>query len=335
MFAAFSGYVILRLILNQIGGDERIAYAGIASGLIIAFAAIVFEERVKKTPLRVVAGGAIGLIIGLIVANLLTYPLVLHFFNNAYIEFSAYIFTNCVIGYLGLTIGMRKGDEFDVGVFGGVSGTAEEEGPPLVVDTSVIIDGRIADICGTGFVEGTLTVAQFVLGELQHIADSSDPVKRARGKRGLDVLKRIQESGEVNVQITDRDFPKIKEVDMKLVALARELGGKVLTNDVNLNKVADLQGVKVLNINTLASALKPVVLPGELMEMLVLKEGREEGQGVGYLDDGTMVVVDNGRECVGKTVTVEITSILQTAGGRMVFSKLREGPRPPVRLHVT
>lgn len=325
-FASSSGYFILTVV------DERLAIIGLISGILIAVLAIVFEERVKRTPLRIVLGGAFGLITGLTVANLLTYPIIPQFNNDRYLELLAYLFTNSIIGYLGLSIGMKKGDEFDgPGIlqhFKGASAEAKaNEKPakmPLIIDTSVIIDGRVAEICETGFLDNTLVVPQFVLQELQYIADSPDPMKRVRGKRGLDVLKSVQGNDKVSVVITDKDFPEVKEVDSKLVSLAREMGGKILTNDSNLNKIAELRGVPVLNINKLATALKPVVLPGEMMHILVLKEGKEHGQGVGYLEDGTMVVIDNARDHLGKTIDVSITSVLQTTGGRMIFSKVRE-----------
>src|SRR3990170_8112487 len=302
-----------------------------ASGYLIAVLAIFFEKRIRRTPLRIVLGGAIGLILGLTVANLLTYPLMLNY-KSEYFVLAIYLITSIIIGYLGLSIGMRKGDEFDwhkaIAIFTehqkGVHEKPKTAARPLVIDTSVIIDGRIAEVCETGFIDERLIVPQFVLQELQHIADSSDPVKRARGKRGLDVLKQIQANNKTIVEITEKDFPEIKEVDTKLVALAKDLSGKILTNDANLNKVAELHGVKVLNLNKLATAMKPVVLPGEVMNILVLKEGKEHGQGVGYLEDGTMVVIDNAREFVGKAIDVNITSVLQTTGGRMIFSKVKE-----------
>ena len=198
-----------------------------------------------------------------------------------------------------------------------------------VLDTSVIIDGRVADVCETGFLEGTLIVPQFVLRELQQIADSSDVLKRNRGKRGFDVLQRLQRMAKVTVRIHDQDFPQIREVDRKLIELAKTLGGKVVTNDYNLNKVAELSGVPVLNINELSSAIKPVVLPGELMHLHVLKEGKEAGQGVAYLDDGTMVVVDHGKKYIGQMLDVTVTSVLQTTAGRMIFAR----PAPEESVH--
>ena len=328
IFASVSGY----FIVYEIAGNS-LAYIGLVSGLLISVLALLFEDRVKRTPLRIVIGGAIGLIIGLVVANLLTYPVMLNF-KSRYIELAAYLITNIIIGYIGLSIGMKKGDEFDSEWFAKLFAGHQKDGEPkqakpqvlqpLVVDTSVIIDGRIAEVCETGFLEGTLVVPQFVLQELQYIADAGDPIKRARGKRGLDVLKQIQTNRKTTVEITDRDFPEIREVDSKLVALAKELSGKIITNDANLHKVAELHGVRVLNLNKLATAMKPVVLPGEVLNILVLKEGKEHGQGVGYLEDGTMVVIDNGREFVGKAIDVNITSVLQTTGGRMIFSKAKE-----------
>ena len=193
-----------------------------------------------------------------------------------------------------------------------------------ILDTSVIIDGRIADICETGFLDGVLVVPQFVLGELQHIADSSHSLKRNRGRRGLEILQRIQKQAGVLVQISEQDFPDISEVDLKLIEMARQLGGKIVTNDFNLNKVAQLRGVEVLNINELANAVKPVVLPGEIMRVFLLKEGKEAGQAVGYLDDGTMVVVDNARHLIGATVDLAVTSVLQTTAGKMIFGRTED-----------
>ncbi len=203
----------------------------------------------------------------------------------------------------------------------------DENVPPsnkILLDTSVIIDGRIADLCETGFMEGTYMIPQFVLHELQYVADSADANRRVRGRRGLDILHRLQKMEHLDLRIIDNDFPSIREVDAKLVALAKELSAKVMTNDFNLNKVAGLQGVTVLNINQLTNALRPVVMTGETMRLFVLKEGKEFGQGVAYLDDGTMIVIDDARKCIGKKVDVVVTSVLQTSAGRMIFSKLRE-----------
>ena len=190
-----------------------------------------------------------------------------------------------------------------------------------LLDTSVIIDGRIADILKTGFLEGTLLIPVFVLEELQHIADSADVLKRTRGRRGLDILQRIQTDSQIKVEIDKRDFEDIAEVDSKLIRLAQLVGGKIITNDFNLNKVAALQGVSVLNINDLANAVKPVVIPGETMQVTVVKQGKEQGQGLAYLDDGTMIVIENGNRHLNSKINVEVTTALQTSAGRMIFAK--------------
>ena len=230
--------------------------------------------------------------------------------------------------YLGATVALRRRSDLD-GLTAKLFSRGSKSELDKVLDTSVIIDGRIADICETGFVDGTLIVPQFVLRELQQVADSGDALKRNRGKRGFDVLQRLQRNPKVTVKIEDLDFPHIGEVDRKLIEVAKALGGKVLTNDYNLNKVSELSGVPVLNINELANSLKPVVLPGELMQVRVLKEGKEAGQGVGYLDDGTMVVVDHGKKYLGQIVDVMVTSVLQTTAGRMIFTRLREDELAP------
>jgi uncharacterized protein YacL len=344
VFSAFIGY----FILYQALGDRNIAHIGLVSGLIIAFAAIFFEKRARRTPLRIVLGGAIGLTIGLIIANLVTFPLV-SFIESSYYQAIVYLITNSLVGYHGLSVGMKKGDEIkdlNMNFIKFWGNTAKEAGgagkqgdtPPLqtiLMDTSVIIDGRITDICKTGFIDGSLVVPQFVLNELQNIADSSEPIRRARGKRGLDILHTLQQDESVGVTIIEGDVPDVTAVDTKLVQLAREISAKVLTNDWNLNKVAELQGVTVLNINALSSSLKPVVLPGEFMNLMVVKKGKEAGQGLGYLDDGTMVVIDNAKEFIGENVNVEVTSVLQTTGGRMIFSKVADNDKIPVLLHAS
>ena len=223
----------------------------------------------------------------------------------------------------GVRLGARFGHEqFPACMAGRLEGP--EFASTKVLDTSVIIDGRVADLCETGFLEGPFLVPHFILNELQHIADSSDSLKRARGRRGLDILNKIQKMTDVDVRIIEEDFPHVKEVDAKLVVLAKKVGGRIITNDLNLNKVAELQGVRVLNINELCNALRPVVLPGETIRVFVLKEGKEAGQGVAYLDDGTMIVVDNARRCIGRNVDVTVTSVLQTTAGRMIFTRLKE-----------
>jgi uncharacterized protein YacL len=266
----------------------------------------------------------IGLILGFMVANLISNVFLPNLFDSQQAVLPLYggLYAICV--YIGLRIGLKKGEEFHLSGWKSFSKKNPRSENPKILDTSVIIDGRIADITETGFVEGTLIIPQFVLSELQHIADSSDSIKRTRGKRGLEILHRIQKQVDVDVNIVDTDFPGVKEVDAKLIELAKEVQGKIVTNDSNLNKVAELQGIEVLNINELASSLKPVVLPGEEMNVKILKEGKESGQGVAYLDDGTMIVVDNGKRQMGKTVDVIVTSVLQTPAGRMIFARLKE-----------
>jgi uncharacterized protein YacL len=230
-----------------------------------------------------------------------------------------------VMTYLGIIIGANKGDLLNLQALGGLFGS--ERGARRhykVLDTSVIIDGRIADICEAGFVDGVLLIAQFVLRELQMVADSPDALRRNRGRRGLDMLQRIQKTANVNTQIVEDDFPHLREVDEKLIELAKRYEAKIITNDFNLNKMAQLQGIQVLNINELANVLKPIVLPGETMRVFILKEGKEHNQGVAYLDDGTMVVVENARRAIGRTIDVTVTSVLQTTAGKMIFGRFDE-----------
>jgi len=266
----------------------------------------------------------VGLILGVMIANLISNALFSSLFNNQQFILPLYSLVYGVCGYIGLRIGLEKGGEFHLPGWKPLSKGLPRGENTKILDTSVIIDGRIADITETGFVEGPLLIPQFVLSELQHIADSSDPVKRTRGKRGLEILHHIQKQVNVDVRIVDNDYPAVKEVDAKLIELAKEVRGKIVTNDSNLNKVAELQGIEVLNINELANSLKPVVLPGEEMNVKIMKEGKEMGQGVAYLDDGTMIVVDNGKRQIGKIIDVIVTSVLQTPAGRMIFARLKE-----------
>jgi uncharacterized protein YacL len=293
------------------------ALIGAGLGIIAAAAEIIF----RKIELGAIIGGLIGLSFGLLFAYLLILPL--NLFLGEEIKVVSLVLLSA-FGYTGLLLGLGRGKSISVAsIFRLFRGQAMEENLKIL-DTSVIIDGRIADVCETGFLDGTFILPQFILQELQHIADSSDPMKRARGRRGLDILHKIQKMSRITVKIVDEDFPKIREVDAKLVALAQVLNAKVITNDFNLNKVAELQGVAVLNINELANSLKPVVLPGEVMKVYILKEGKEYNQGVAYLDDGTMVVVENSRRLIGKNADVTVTSVLQTTAGRMIFSRLKE-----------
>ncbi|WP_066390045.1 PIN/TRAM domain-containing protein [Neobacillus mesonae] len=285
------------------------------------------EDSLVKIPVTDVLFGSVGLIFGLLVAFLIGFAL--NAVQVPILNAVAPIVLTLLFGYLGFQVGFKKRDEL-LGLFGRGSGkkkSAEEEaekpsGKSLkILDTSVIIDGRVADICQTGFLEGTIVIPQFVLEELQHIADSSDVLKRNRGRRGLDILNRIQKELAIKVEIYEGDFEEIQEVDSKLVKLAKLTNGILVTNDFNLNKVCELQNVAVLNINDLANAVKPVVLPGEELTVQVIKDGKEYHQGVAYLDDGTMIVVEEGREYIGKRIEVLVTSVLQTSAGRMIFAK--------------
>jgi len=316
-----SGY----FLAQQMIPSPETALWGMAVGLALGLLVIFLEQGIRRVPLKVTIGGAMGLVLGLMLANVLINSFFSGILEGLGIQFSGYFLINSALGYLGLILGLKKGKEFDPAR---LPWLAKRMAPGCdghkVLDTSVIIDGRIADICDTGFMEGTFIIPQFILQELQHIADSSDSLKRGRGRRGLDVLHRIQKQSNLEVKIVDQDYPKIQEVDAKLIALAKDIQAKIVTNDFNLNKVAELQGIPVLNINQLFNALKPVVLPGEVMNVKILKEGKEPGQGVAYLDDGTMVVVDNARRYMGKTVDVTVTSVLQTTAGRMIFTILKE-----------
>ena len=287
------------------------------------------EILLQSTPTSEIAVGIIGLLIGLIIAYLISSgPINLIPFSWLAITLSIMLYG--LLGYLGISITTKKREDlFNFAMQLKKASQKDKDKTvktenrviPKILDTSVIIDGRIADICKTGFVEGPLIIPSFVLEELRHIADSSDSLKRNRGRRGLDILNKIQNELDISVEIIERDFEELSEVDTKLLKLAQVIKGSVITNDYNLNKVAEFQRVPVLNINELANAVKPVVLPGEEMVVQIIKDGKESGQGVAYLDDGTMIVVDGGRKFIGETIGVVVTSVLQTAAGRMIFVK--------------
>lgn len=293
------------------------------------------EERLLKAPIFDLLFGTIGLMIGLSVAFLVSFGL--STIEIPIITSVVPILLSILLGYLGFQVGFKKREELMNAIFSARMSAAKKKDQELKVskgalrykllDTSVIIDGRIADIAETHFLEGTLVVPQFVLTELQHIADSSDTLKRTKGRRGLDVLKRLQADEDSDILITDEDFPDVSEVDLKLVRLAKKMGGHVVTNDFNLNKVAELHGVSVLNINDLANAVKPVVIPGEEMHVVVIKDGKEHNQGVAYLDDGTMIVIEEGRNHIGNAIDVVVTSVLQTSAGKMIFAKPKNGTK--------
>jgi uncharacterized protein YacL len=309
----FSGYIL--------GIKYNYGIYGVLLGGLLGLFAVATEYLFKNIRIGTIIGGILGISFGLLFAQLLIMPLKQILGEDMRtISFGLM----AVFGYGGFLIGLSKGKEISVAnIFRLFRGQSLEENLKIL-DTSVIIDGRIAEVCESGFLEGVFILPQFILQELQHVADSADTIKRARGRRGLDILHKVQKMSNITVRIVDEDFPKIKEVDSKLVALAKILNAKVITNDFNLNKVAELQGVSVLNINELANALKPVVLPGELIKVFILKEGKEHNQGVAYLDDGTMVVIENARRLIGKNADVTVTSVLQTTAGRMIFSKLKE-----------
>jgi len=277
------------------------------------------ENKLKVKTLKELLIEMLGIIIGLVIANLIG---AVFYKYNIFVTIIVFVL-NIILAYLGYRVASHKKD--DIINFTEVKKIRQGEvsGKPKILDTSVIIDGRILDILKTGFIEGKIIIPQFVLDELRHIADSSDTLKRNRGRRGLDILNEIQKQLQVVVEITDKDYVDILEVDSKLLKLAEEINAAVVTNDFNLNKVADFQGVVVLNINELSNAVKPAVLPGEEMEVNIIKDGKEQDQGIGYLNDGTMIVVEGGKRVIGKNMNVLVTSVLQTAAGRMIFAKVK------------
>ncbi len=299
----------------------------LASALVIVF----LEHRLRRASLKRLIGGAVGSILGILGAFMINAILSGMAFDPGALSLAKLLVLSLMV-YVGLVVGANKGQLLNLSALGGVFGaerTAKQE--YKILDTSVIIDGRISDICDAGFLDGVLVIPHFVLRELQQVADSPDSLKRNRGRRGLDILQKIRNASGVTAQFVENDYPDVADVDMKLIELARDLDGKIVTNDFNLNKVAQLRGVQVLNINELANALKPIYLPGESMKVFILKGGKEFNQGVAYLDDGTMVVVDNARKLIGKTVETSVTSVLQTTAGKMIFGRYEEkredGPR--------
>ncbi len=295
-------------------------------GALIGLAIVLFEWRLRRVSLKRLIGAAIGSVLGIFGAYLFSL-VIRNSVAPGHTQSFLQILVMLLMAYVGLVVGANKGDLLNLAALGGVFG-GEKQGKKSykILDTSVIIDGRIADIAETGFLDGTIVTPQFVLRELQLVADSADSLKRNRGRRGLDILQRLQKVPSLQIQIVEDDFPSVREVDLKLIELAKLYEGKIITNDFNLNKVAQLQGVAVLNINELANSLKPIVLPGETMRVFILKEGKEYNQGVAYLDDGTMVVVDNARKMIGKTIDISVTSVLQTTAGKMIFGKWDERP---------
>ena len=318
-------------------GLSELQAAGAGLGLGIGI--VLFELRIRMVSLKRLIGAAVGSVLGILGAYLISMILswALTPGDHQTVSFLQLLIL-LIMSYVGLVVGANKGDMLNLAALGGLFGSEKVSKQSFkILDTSVIIDGRIADIAETGFLDGILVVPQFVLRELQLVADSADSMKRNRGRRGLDVLQRIQKMAHINVQILEEDFPHVREVDLKLIELARLYDCKVVTNDFNLNKVAQLHGVAVLNINDLANSLKPIVLPGEIMRVFILKEGKEYNQGVAYLDDGTMVVVANAKRMISKTIDITVTSVLQTTAGKMIFGRFDDrvhhvydkAPMPP------
>lgn len=292
-------------------------------GVCLGAAAALVELRLRRAHLASLLGACVGALFGSVLGLVVVALMDAAPANERSIQFLRLI-VPLFCGFLGLLVGIAKSDLLDLGAIGLFSKTSPTLSTSKILDTSVIIDGRIADIAESGFLDGKLIIPQFVLHELQFVADSSDSAKRNRGRRGLDIVQRLQKMPGVHIEVSAQDFPAVREVDLKLIELARATSAAIVTNDFNLNKLAQVQGLQVLNINELANALKPIVLPGEAMRVFILKEGKEYNQGVAYLDDGTMVVVDNARRLISKTIDITVTSVLQTTAGKMIFGKYDE-----------
>jgi uncharacterized protein YacL len=330
LLLAMLGFMLIPLgetsYLAGWSSESRRVYSALL-GSVIALSIVGFEMRARVASLKTLIGAAVGSILGIVGAFLI--GVLISIQKEAAVSAGMQTFLTISLaffmGYIGLMVGAAKGEFIDLSVLGGIfSDKNLTKRDYKVLDTSVIIDGRIADVAETGFLGGTLIIPQFILTELQQVADSPDSSKRQRGRRGLDMLQRLRNNSKIDIQIIETDFPAVKEVDLKLIELGKQLEAVIVTNDFNLNKVSQLRGVSVLNINELANALKPVVLPGEAMRVFVLKEGKEYNQGVAYLDDGTMVVIDHARRLIGKTADIAVTSVLQTTAGKMIFGRLWE-----------
>jgi uncharacterized protein YacL len=315
-----------RFGLGGLGDDEPRRYLSALLGLVVGFLIIAFEMRVKRASLKTLIGAAVGSILGITGAFLIGVLISIQKEAAVSAEMQTFLTISLAffMGYVGLMVGAEKGEYIDLSALGGIFSDKSVKHDYKILDTSVIIDGRIADVAETGFLGGTLIIPNFILAELQQVADSADSQKRQRGRRGLDMLQRLRNNSKLDIQIVETDFPNVKEVDLKLIELGQQLEAVIITNDFNLNKVSQLRGVAVLNINELANAVKPVVLPGEAMRVFILKEGKEYNQGVAYLEDGTMVVVDHARRLIGKTADIAVTSVLQTTAGKMIFGRLWE-----------
>ncbi|MGB9765268.1 MAG: PIN/TRAM domain-containing protein [Candidatus Saccharicenans sp.] len=307
-----AGYFYPPFIMNRL--------VGLLIGFLLAILLIFLEGRLRRASFRIIWTTSLGTLLGVLLGWLLG-SIYLTVVRPTQLANFLRLFFLIAFPYLGFLVGLKKPEWLEPGFFISFFQGKSESHIYKLLDTSVIIDGRIAEVCETGFIDGSLVVPQFVLKELQLVADSPDPLKRQRGRRGLEVLDRLQKIVKVKAIISELDFPEIKEVDSKLIECAKALKAKIITNDFNLNKIAKLQGIEVLNINELVNALRPIVLPGESMRVFILKEGKEKDQGVAYLDDGTMVVVDNARRMIGQTVDITVTSVLQTTVGKMIFGR--------------
>ena len=307
LFGIFIG-IIYFILFSDVAADAIMKQVGIAEGKLV------------KKEIKELITGVSGIVIGLIIANLIGVAL------NGYgiVGTGITVILNITLGVLGYRVATRKRDELEMPMFSKSAQTKVSAGRPKILDTSVIIDGRILDLLHTGFIEGKIVIPTFVLDELRHIADSSDSLKRNRGRRGLDILNEIQKQLDVPVIIKEFNTKEKIEVDSKLLKMAEKMDAYVVTNDYNLNKVAEVQGVRVLNINELANAVKPMLIPGEEMTVTIIKAGKENGQGIAYLNDGTMIVIEGGSERIGETLQVVVTSVLQTSAGRMIFTKIKE-----------
>ncbi len=320
--------IISGIIFGALLGKVYGAYEGLILGGFIGFIGSLFIiyliKKIIEFKLKGLLGTALGVSSGILL-SWLTSSMVPVSFPRVELEFMFRLFLGLTFGYLGGLVGAKIAESFEIPKVSRSQLKVISRGSsPKILDTSAIIDGRIADVCDTGFFEYTFIVPNFVLKELQHIADSTDPITRNKGRRGFEVLQRLKDNPYIKVKIVDTDFPEIKEVDEKLIALAKKMKTKIITTDYNLNQLARLQGIEVLNINDLAKALRPVVLPGEELEIFVIKQGKDPRQGVGYLEDGTMVVVEEGKGYIGKKVKIVVTSLLQTSTGRIIFGKPKE-----------
>ena len=324
LFVLISAIVGFQMGSALQGVGSAWALIGIFVGATFALLVILVEAGLGKLSLRGLSAAVFGLVLALIISRFLTGAIDLIPDLTPVFSSSLKLVLVLILGYFGMIFAMRGRDEFNLIVPYIKFERQDEKDTVLILDTSVIIDGRILDICQTKFLEGRFVIPGFILKELQQVADSQDPLKRNRGRRGLDILNKLKKLQHVGVRIHEEDFPEVTTVDEKLIKLGKLLSARVLTNDFNLNKVAELQGVTILNINELAQALRPIMLPGEMMEVKLIKEGKEPSQAIGYLDDGTMIVVDGARRLIGQNISVTVTSVLQTAAGRMIFTKFEE-----------